>query len=194
MKIILDCDGILADFIGGALQEINRIMWPRGKAFGRAAVTKRDMVAALDLEEHRAEIEAIFQRPGFACGLRTISGAADGVRILQNAGHTVEIATAPMLGSETWAEERRMWLYGAFYIMSSEIHFVYADAKHLLPSDIFVDDDPDTVRRYQTANPNALAVLFAQPHNVIERADLVWVKDWSNLLQLIREHSRRVAA
>lgn len=193
MKILLDVDGVICDFIGGALQEINRIMWPRGKAFGRAAVTGRDMVSALGIEEHRAEIESIFRRPGFAYNLSSIEHAVSSVRGLRDAGHRIEIATAPMKNSITWISDRHCWLSECFDVKYNEIIFAHAHQKHELDADIFVDDDPDTVRRWGEAHPDSLSVLFAQPHNATERAGLVWVKDWANLMTLINEH-QKVAA
>lgn len=189
MKILLDCDGVLADFIGGALQEINRIMWPHGRAFGRAAVTKRDMVAALGIEEHRYEIEAIFRRPGFAYELPAIDGAVRGVASLKALG-TIRIATAPMPDAACWYAERINWLMSRFNIHPGNVSFLPASKKHELSADIFVDDDPDTVRRWGEAYPDGLSVLFAQPHNAAERAGLVWVKDWMNLTTLINEYQK----
>lgn len=190
MKILLDCDGVLADFIGGALQEINRIMWPRGRAFGRAAVTRRDMVAALGIEEHRSEVETIFRRSGFAAGLNAIENSYRSVDELRAAGHQIEIATQPMSGSRTWIADRYDWLKGRYDFQYNEIYFIRAFEKYELEADIFVDDDPDTVRRWGEAHPDSLSVLFAQPHNAHERAGLVWVKDWMNLTTLINEHQK----
>lgn len=193
MKILLDVDGVICDFIGGALQEINRIMWPRGKAFGRAAVTKRDMVAALGIEEYRSEVDAIFRRPEFAYNLKSIDGSFDGVKQLTSTGHAIQIATAPMRNALTWQRDRLEWLWDTFSIESRDVIFSPADHKHRIPADIFVDDDPDTVRRWGEAHPEGLSVLFAQPHNAKERAGLVWVKDWTNLMTLINEHQKAAA-
>lgn len=194
MNILLDVDGVLADFIGLALSEINRITWPLGKAFGRAAVVKRDMITALGLEDNRQEIESVFCELGFATRIEPIDGAVAGIKALAEAGNNIFAVTAPMPGSVSWTYERDKWLIDHFKIHPREVLHVRSYAKHLVTGDVFVDDDPDTVRRWAATNPDCLAVLFGQPHNVSERTDLVWVKNWSNLVSLIAEHKNEKAA
>lgn len=172
MNIILDCDGVLSDFSGGIIAELNK---RTGSNFGIEDVTDWNMAQCLGVESRL--IYDIASERGFCEGLEVLPGAKAGVSALQEIGE-VYIMTSPIWSSKRWMYERTNWLINHFNLHCS--HIIHGSAKELaLGADLFVDDKPATVVKWLTARNHRFhrydvrgAVLWAAPWNIHEQASI----------------------
>ena len=162
MRVVLDVDGVLADFVHGALQVINRLHphGPFGGYFVPSDVTQWEIEKLLPEHLH-AELFAAFCKPGFVADLPPYEGAISIVDHLRASGHDVVIATSPWKGSDHWIPERTAWLQR--YWGAIEIHHVHD--KTGVRGDVFVDDKPAHVLAWAKANPTSKALLLDRPYN-----------------------------
>jgi len=148
LRLLLDCDGILADFVGGILNELreNELVDLRPEDFPNWEIFRQ-------LDEYGPGIRefagVVARRPGFCLNLPVYAGAKEGVQKLLDAGVELFIVTSPLIGSETWAHERDLWLAKNFGIPSSRV--VHTQSKHIVQGDVFVDDKAHA--RHRLARP-----------------------------------------
>ena len=85
LRILLDCDGVLADFISRMLETVARVT---GRVHSPDQVTKFDFCAALGLtyDEARAVKKGIGETAGFCSSIRPYPDARHGVRALREIG------------------------------------------------------------------------------------------------------------
>ena len=156
MRVILDVDGVLLDFVGEVIN---------GTRLDRASVTEWDVFGLLDriepgLGEARREACDL---PEFWRSLRPIPGAQGFVRNLRCTGAEIVFATAPWIGCFGWESIRRDQLQTWFD--ARPIDIVFTAWKELIRGDLFIDDNPDNVRRWSRANEHGLALLYPAPYN-----------------------------
>lgn len=181
MRILLDCDGVMSDFIAHVLHEVNAEL---RTDHTHDDIDKWEMYEALAVPtETRAKVDQIVMSPGFCAGLPEIEGAREGVPALRAAGHKLYCVTAPFIG-HNWMPERVQWLRR--HMGFDRKHVVFCYDKELIFGDVLVDDKIDNLLAWQAAWPNGRATLFEQPWN---RRDERWTglraKDWLSLLQVI---------
>jgi 5'(3')-deoxyribonucleotidase len=180
-RVLLDCDGVLADFVSAALD----IVWEEfGLRFLPAEVTEFDIMKSLGFGP---EDSARFKRlvggeEGLASTLAVYPGAQEGVARLREIAE-VYIVTSPFGSNPTWTHDREAWLKRHFGIKSS--HVVHARAKHLCVGDMLVDDKAEAVDRWRTAHPNGVPVLWSTLHNRRDLWDGQCTNDWGHLVELV---------
>lgn len=180
-RVLLDCDGVLSDFIGGALATINELY---ATAFTREQVTEFDFTKSLGMTPAAAAAckRAIGSAAGFARHLDVYPGAVDGVRKLREVAD-VYVVTSPWNSNPTWCHDREWWLERHFEIPHA--HVIHASAKHLVTGDVLVDDKTSTCAAWASAWPAGIAVQWATPHN---RRD-AWLGEstssWNDLMALV---------
>jgi 5'(3')-deoxyribonucleotidase len=164
ISIALDCDGLLADFLAGALRLVEEVT---GKKFDTSAVTERDFPKGLGLSAHEASAvkKAIGARRGFAASLPRYPQARQGVRRLHALGKVFCITT-PWESNIWWRAERESWL--ALHFGIDHVHHATDDDKTCYEADVFVDDNAEHVRAWLAAWPGRTAVLWRTPHNTRE--------------------------
>ena len=172
--VLLDCDGVLADFIGGLLPVIRDIT---GRTFVREQVTRFDFVTSLGLsrEEGAAIKRWLGDARGWCESLAVYPGAVDGVCALREVAD-VYIVTSPWNSCATWTHEREAWLRRNFDI--SHANVLHASAKHLVRGDVFVDDKTEAVVAWQAANPDGAAMRWLTPHNWRDEYAGSSTQDW----------------
>lgn len=177
--VLLDCDGVLADFVAAFLDIVEE---ETGERFLHSDVGGFDIKIALGLDA--AEAVRCYSRitPGFCGSLAPIAGAIEGVASLQDVAD-VYIVTSPWNSCPTWMSERELWLKKHFAIHHSRV--IHGSAKHLVRGNFLVDDKAETVIRWQAAHPDKSAVLWAQPWNEYEPWGGVRTNDWARLRALV---------
>lgn len=158
MRVLLDCDGVLADLVGRLCEELAL----RGFKKTPEDVKHVQLALSYSAEEMRASHE-IMSAPGFCHGLAWYEGAREFVRDLTKHNFETHVVTAPFKTSPTWMNERLAWL--APEVPSERVHFVAGKYKHLFRGDVLVEDHPTTAHDWLEANPKCIALLIDRPWN-----------------------------
>lgn len=184
-RVLLDVDGVLANFIGKVCDTIREI---GGGDFTPDHVTEFDfakclmahgMSAGAAMETKRI----ISERPGWWSSLEPFPEAQIGVAHLM-ATADVYIVTSPWNSCPTWLHERESWLKRYFAIPHSRV--LACSAKHIVAGDIFVDDKTETLRVWQQANPQGTAIQWRTPHNLRDAWTGASTRTWSDLVALVQ--------
>lgn len=185
-RVLLDCDGVLADFIGGVMPIINSLL---GTSYTPADVTEFSFAEALGMtpEQGAAVKRAIGAAPRLSAGLAVYPGAIDGVRRLREIAD-VHIVTSSWDSNETWEFDRKAWFKRHFGIDHHGITFTAE--KHRVTGDVLVDDKTSTCEAWRAAWPQGVAVLWATPHNRRDLWDGQCTSDWDRLIDIVRTVSR----
>ena len=173
--ILVDCDGVAADFVGALVGEINR---RTGSRFSPKDVTGWEVAEALGVDQ--SLVSSIIEQRGFISGIAPTKGAAEGIDALRMLGE-VYIVTTPWWTSPTFVYERTWWLKKHFGIEPERI--VFTEAKHLVTGMTLVDDKPENVLGW-TAKQGKGAYLWDAPWNrdaAIEGS--LRVKSWTQIAQ-----------
>jgi len=100
---------------------------------------------------------------GYVQHLPLILGAVESIDAIRAAGHNIQWITASWTSSETWDYDRRTWLRKQLKVDPIDVGF-FAH-KELVDGDIFIDDKPDHIIKWQRKHPNGRALLYTQPWN-----------------------------
>jgi 5'-nucleotidase len=157
-RLVLDVDGVLADFVGHTLTLLGPIA-PQG---GRNAFTTWDFVTTL--EPHVADhcIRG-WRQQGWCRSIPPIDGAVEAVKQIRQAGVEVVYATSPMRNAPHWVEERFAWL--AHHFDADADHVALVHNKALIPGTVMVDDKPENVEAWARTYPSASTFLWSAPYN-----------------------------
>jgi len=166
-RLLCDVDSTLNRWANHAFDEIELVL-SRPSPKLEELTKGYDIMALLD-EEQEELLKIMLSGPTFWATLPVIPGAQEGIRAIEDAAHEVFYVTSPWIDCETWEHERRTWL--AMHFGADYKHVIPIHRKELVQGDVFVDDRPDKVKDWLTANPYGAALLYAQPYNEKEGAD-----------------------
>jgi 5'-nucleotidase len=170
--VLLDCDGILFDFVGAFLGKIEE---QHGIHYDRDSVTEFDFS---NLPDWNKGFWGLCQLGGFASTPGCIfPGAVEGVNALREIAD-VEVCTSPYKGSLTWVGERDLWLKQYFNFSPSDVH--YTHKKHLMRADYLVDDRAENAEQFP-----GTGVLWTRSYNR-HSGHPVRVRSWDELIQVVR--------
>lgn len=182
MRVLLDCDGVLADFCGSFLGLVNAKF---GTSYRSEDVVDYDIAAALGWDRDRTEeaYSLIAEEPEFAARLDVLPGAIDGVRRLRDVAE-IYIVTSPWWSHPTWVHDRNNWLYANFGIQAGRV--IHTAAKELVVGDVLVDDKTSTCEAWRAAHhPRGVAVQWSTPHNRRDLWDGPSTSNWDFLIDEI---------
>ncbi len=162
-RVLLDVDGVLADFWSAAEKVV---LWATGKPLPDDVYEGLDMFRSYDTET-QSRIYNQFKQAGWCLALQPYPGAADFISRL-TAIADVYFVTSPMDGPN-WAHERHLWLKEHFNVPSKQV--VSTNAKYLCVGDVFVDDKFEHIVNWQKAHKSGIAVLWNQPYNTKDSWD-----------------------
>lgn len=182
MRVLLDVDGVLADWLRFYVEQVNRIC---GTNFKQEDAKSWDVEEAFDISgQKRKQVHQIISRPGSCYGLQAIPGALEGVNWLRDIPEVrIAYVTAPWNSSTTWAYERREWLKDKGFLQPED-SLVFTRDKYLVAGSVFIDDKPANVEAWQKANPNGSGLVWSQPYNYV--SDLPRLRNWEELVQHIQ--------
>jgi len=158
LRILIDCDGVLSNYVQEVIKFINRET--------STIISMEDITAWDPFEQHgfqhlKEKFENEYFVPGSCLNMDPFPHAKESVPKLKQFGEIL-IVTAPELTVPTWDYERRKWLQNHFDIHHS--HVIFASAKHAVQGDIFIDDRPDNVENWQLHH-HGKALLWDAPYN-----------------------------
>ena len=179
MRILVDMDGVLADFDGGVIETYNRLH-------------PRDVVAFPEKRTHRyisweypgeirSELEGIIASPGFFRGLKPIPGAIGAVYEMKRRGDEVYFCTRPLLTNLFCMDEKRRWTLE--YFGKEWVARVIPEMdKTRVPGDILIDDNPNADKGERI--PTWEQILYTQPYNdhIEGKRRLTWTTNWRGVL------------
>lgn len=171
MRVLLDCDGVLADCIPYLFKRI-------GADFG--PVDNWDFLKFLEGEQ-KTRATQLMKEPVFWAFLPLIEGAQEGVKRIEDAGHEIHYVTSEWKSCSGWGNARRYWLKENFGADPSRVHI--SDSKHIISGDVFVDDKPEHILSWDVEQGGGFrtsAILMDSHHN--QNFDWAHRFDWSKLL------------
>ena len=156
-RILVDCDGVLADLCGDVCNTLGRYGYKR---------TPEDFeVHDFDKTLGLCELEAVqthYRLPGVIEDLPEYDGAQAFLVTIRAVGD-IRILTAPW-HSPTWLSERQRWLR-AFGVGSWEVVACPPGEKPFHAGDVLIEDRADTLLAWCEQNPNGRGVLIDRPWN-----------------------------
>ncbi|NBR00933.1 MAG: hypothetical protein EBT79_07615 [Actinobacteria bacterium] len=179
-RIILDVDGVLADFVGHTLTLIGDLAPPGG----REMFTSWDMVSVMS-PDARARCAYGWRQPGWCATMPPLPEALSAVDRLGLRAEVV-YATAPMVDAPHWMYERSKWLERVFAADPRSIVFAH-DKAHVW-GDVFVDDKPENIDGWALAHPSGIAALWDAPYNrdwKPKHGNATRVDRWASVFDLI---------
>lgn len=176
-RVIVDVDGVLADFVGGILDAVEASTGHRPLWRGESGCDVKD---ALDKRDAEFALEALFS-PGFCSNLRPLSGALAGVRELAKAADVRIVTALPV--SESWASERMEWLRHRGF---SKDQIVFTGSKYLVEADAIVDDRRHVIEQWIAHRPKTLAFMWESLSLTAPApAGSIRCSDWSAVRDLL---------
>lgn len=168
LRVIVDMDGILVDFMGGIWKAYEKLTGERGDT---SKVTGWDAWGVSD----PSALESCFHEPGFFLGLEPLPGALEALQSFIADGHEVVICTAPCTPHS--ASEKLQWLaVNAPFIDPKDV-FV-AHRKHLLAGDVLIDDGAHNAVAFRAHHPGSLICTVGYPYNEGWSSYDLWAPSW----------------
>lgn len=178
--LVLDVDGVLADFVGATLDFLERNY---AVYVDYADLKLWDFMEHPVLQPYRKVAKGHWATPGFAANLVPMKGTVEAVRRLRELTD-LRYATSPMGSNPTWIVERNAWLNRHFGPTLNE-NIRHTSTKSEMKGHIFCDDKIENVVEYRQAHPGAVVILHTQPYNVESAWDGPRVSHVAELIPIV---------
>lgn len=157
LVVLVDADGTLNNLVVEYLRRANERFW---LSLRIEDVTDYDMSLALP-EALRSDPWRAWDEDGFVESLVPLDGAREAMEALRSDGHTVVAASAYM--NPQSAKEKVEWLRRRMGFVERDI--VLGWRKELLDGNVFIDDSPEMLVRWQDGHAGGLALGIEWPYN-----------------------------
>lgn len=157
-RILLDCDGVLADYCTACFDLIEQ---HTGDRHTHDEVTHWDLFTTVGKGHLKHILKETAAKGGWCLGFPMYPGSQDAVKRLEGLGELV-IVTSPMT-TPFWAYERTVWLEQHFGIPKARI--VHTEGKQFVKGDVLIDDADDNCVKWHKEYPDALSLLWDAPYN-----------------------------
>lgn len=177
-RVLVDVDGILADFVSVYLGTATLVT---GRKYTRDQVTTWKIEQALGLTEAETdEVTRGITRAGSVAAFPEIPGAIEAVRELQEWAD-VYFVTSPWPGAPHWVSEREAWLRARFPNMGRNV--IHTAVKEVVSGDVLVDDNLDHVLKWAERHPQGTGILWETPYNrdAVMVGNTIKVNKWSHI-------------
>ena len=186
MRIVLDCDGVLSDFVGAALPVAQKFM----PELTREKITQFGIEEMLPKNKRESYLRLVVERiwyPGLCSDMTVFPGARDFVDLLR--AEEVIIATAPYRDLDgsivgPWVSQRERWIQNHI----GSVPVVFTDQKELLHGNVLVDDKWENCRYWALTGRTAL--LFDRPWNRQTKDSeprIIRVRGYDEVLEYLKE-------
>ncbi len=178
MRILVDMDGVIADFEKGALKGYAKEN-PKNPLPQRNG--KNSFYLENDFEKPFSSlIREVYNLEGFFQNLEPVEGSLEALTTMAT-NQEVFICTSPLLTNPSCAQEKLSWVetyLGAEWLKRT----IITKDKTIIDGDILIDDKPKIKGAQE---PRWEHVLYSQPYNesVNEKRRLTW-ENWQRILRL----------
>lgn len=156
--VLLDVDGVCAQFSPAVVEEINRIL---GTSHRPEHVRQWDIYTSLDVPpEVTAEVDRHISSPFFCFNLEPYEGAREAVDQIREFADVVAVTTP--WDSATWMRERELWLVEKLGFRRQDVVFTHRKWEQY--GDVLIDDKVSTIERW-VEQWGGEGVIFSQPWN-----------------------------
>lgn len=172
MKIHLDMDEVIVDFLGDLLHQYNKRY---GHNIKITDITEWELEKTIGKEG-----TAIFRQPGFFRQLKPMPGALAAIRKLHDDGHKIFIISSPqnaysVFEKYLWVEEYLPYLLSNLILTENKIDLI-----RMLDYGVLFDDCADYLDAYF-----GVTVAMDMPYN--KKANPTYrVKNWEEFLSIIK--------
>lgn len=159
MRILVDMDGVIANFDKGVLDAY------RNRHPDKFFIPLKQRTSFYVKEQYPLElqplVEEIYLSKGFYLGLSPIEGSLEALSELMEREDEVYICTSPLLINPFCISEKYSWI---IYHLGKEWieRVIISKDKTIIHGDLLIDDKPEVVGVQQ---PTWEQILFSQPYN-----------------------------
>ncbi len=176
--VLVDCDGVLADFVGAFLGTVN---YQLGTEYQREQVTTFGFDTLPGWTANAPFAWSLARHVGFCRDIPPLPGAVEGFRALREIVD-VEICTSPMYGAPHWVHERDVWLETHFDISHKHIHHVRK--KHRMDAAVLLDDSGENLDLWAQHRPDSLALMWDATYNRSFKHERV--SSWDTVIEIVK--------
>lgn len=179
-RILVDCDGILSDFVGPTLDLIHT---HTGDRHHRDEIVRWDVFQSLGKKEHEHILDTAVQAGGFALNMPLLEGGKEAIERLRELGD-VYIVTSPY-DAPNWVYERNRWLEKHFGF--NKKHVASISDKFIVEGSVLIDDSDTNLKAWSEHWPDGLPLLFDSPWNRhVEHPGVHRVHDWDTIVEKVK--------
>lgn len=170
MKVIVDVDCVVADFVGAVLDLIDHTDRSEANEFNWWNKTYSP-------EDAKHIDNTLSNNSHFWQSLPLMPNAVEGVQFLRDNGHHIKWVTAPYRTKYGWCSDRRLWLEKHFRVRDNGELITFTHDKKDVQATAIIDDFQHHVDTWERENKDGLGFLFASELNLNSRRDRVTWKD-----------------
>lgn len=185
-ELLLDIDGVAANFIEGCRPTAERIL---GRPVHHDEVDQFMIERALGMDEEQTkELYRHVIEEGWCRSLPAYEGAKEAVAEIRT-WMTVVPVTSHLFESRHWVFERDEWILEHLGIPKTDI--VHTHRKFQVDGDVLVDDKPSHIKSWLERRPLKRAVLFNRRYNEREvlnvKLRVERIDGWPALVEYMRD-------
>jgi 5'(3')-deoxyribonucleotidase len=159
VNILLDCDGVLADFPSAALRYINA---RAGREYLLGDIEEHDILKALSLDHWQADFDRWCIETDVCRELEPYKGARAFVDELRTLGDVICV-TSPYSAVPNWMHSRLAWLSEHVGIGKRDV--VFCKRKELVRGHVLIDDKLENCEDFVKGSQHRVAHVFDRPWN-----------------------------
>lgn len=157
-RILLDCDGVLADFCSLCFDFIEK---NTGKKFAYEDVTQWDIFEALDVKHLENDFRSYIAEGGKCLEIKPYAKSIAAIADLKK-DFEIVVVTSP-LNVSSWVVERTEWLKKHFEFKKEDV--IFATRKECVSGDFIIDDHVENCFAWKEQHHNGIAMLWNAPYN-----------------------------
>lgn len=177
MRILLDMDGVICDFLGPLIEQYNHLT---GEGVKMESIVTYQTAKYV---RKRGVLFGIKDSPGFIRNLQPYPDALESIELLHDAGHDI-VFVSNATNAPSSGHEKREWLKYYLGHLWSKPQLVLTYHKYLVKGDVLLEDSPSNLEKL---DDDVKAVLFHQHYNAQEnRFERVY--GWSDFLDWVERN------